>query len=209
MRDLSRWIPTGILSVGCLLLLSNQRQQVAALRAPLATISLDFPGYKAADQTIAPEEQRVAGMSHYVYRVFDRGAQDGFSVYVGYYEQQTQGHTIHSPKNCLPGAGWDALDASRRTFPTPAGPLTVNRYLLANKSARVLVYYWYQGRGRSEASEYRVKWNLLKDAALRGRTEEALVRVVVPIVPAMGDADSTATKAAQQLVSEVRDHLPI
>jgi len=204
-----RWIPAGILSVGCLLLLSVQRQFVATLRAPLSTIQVEAPGYTPTDGTIDPEEQRVAGMSHYLYRVFDRKAtEDAFSVYVGYYEQQTQGRTIHSPKNCLPGAGWDALSSERRTLETAAGPLTVNRYMLANKGARALVYYWYQGRGRTEASEYKVKWNLLRDAALRGRTEEALVRIVVPITPTIGNPDSLATSMAKQLVTEVREKLP-
>ena len=204
-----RWLPAGILSVGCLLLLSVQRQFVATLRAPLAAIRTVAPGFTSADGIIDPEEQRVAGMSHYLYRVFQRpGTEDAFSVYVGYYEQQTQGRTIHSPKNCLPGAGWDALSSERRTIATAAGPLTVNRYMLANKTARALVYYWYQGRGRTEASEYKVKWNLLRDAALRGRTEEALVRIVVPITPTMGNPDSMATAMAKQLVTEVRAKLP-
>jgi EpsI family protein len=57
----------------------------------------------------------------------------------------------------------------------------VNRYVLKNGAARAVVYYWYQGRGRVVASEYAVKWNLLRDAALAGHTEEALVRVVVPV----------------------------
>jgi EpsI family protein len=205
-----RWIPAGILSVGCLLLLSVQRQFVATLRGPLSTIQTTAPGYTPTDGTIDPEEQRVAGMSHYLYRVFDRPAtNDAFSVYVGYYEQQTQGRTIHSPKNCMPGAGWDALSSERRTIATAAGPLTVNRYLLANKGARALVYYWYQGRGRTEASEYKVKWNLLRDAALRGRTEEALVRIVVPLTPTVGNADSLAASMAKQLVTEVREKLPV
>jgi EpsI family protein len=205
-----RWIPAGILSVGCLLLLSVQRQFVATLRGPLSTIQTTAPGYTPTDGTIDPEEQRVAGMSHYLYRVFDRPAtNDAFSVYVGYYEQQTQGRTIHSPKNCMPGAGWDALSSERRTIATAAGPLTVNRYLLANKGACALVYYWYQGRGRTEASEYKVKWNLLRDAALRGRTEEALVRIVVPLTPTVGNADSLAASMAKQLVTEVREKLPV
>jgi hypothetical protein len=50
------------------------------------------------------------------------------------------------------------------------------------------VYYWYQGRGRVAASEYQVKWELLRDAALRARTEEAMVRIVVPLGAAAKDA---------------------
>jgi hypothetical protein len=80
--------------------------------------------------------------------------------------------------------------------------------MLANQSARALVYYWYQGRGRTEASEYRVKWNLLRDAALRGRTEEALVRIVVPIVPGMENPDAIAEAMAKKLPGEVWEKLP-
>jgi hypothetical protein len=95
----------------------------------------------------------------------------------------------------------------------------MNRFLLANKGAQALVYYWYQGRGRVEASEYTVKFNLLRDAALHGRTEEALVRIVVPIdvrqaptqaqlAAARARADSLAERLAVQLVPGVGRVLP-
>ena len=56
----------------------------------------------------------------------------------------------------------------------------MNQYVLKNGPATAVVFYWYQGRGRIVANEYAVKWNLLRDAAVAGHTEEALVRVVVP-----------------------------
>jgi hypothetical protein len=87
-----------------------------------------------------------------------------------------------------------------------------------------MVYYWYQGRGRVEANEYRVKWNLLRDAAMHGRTEEALVRIVVPILVPQGEngradtpamlavraqADSMASQMTRQLVPQVDAALPV
>lgn len=210
MRSSHRWIPAILLGFGCLLLLSVKRQRAMALRAPLQSIELDAPdGYRAFDQVISEEERKVAGMSDYVLRVFHSDSTTLFSVYVGYYEEQTQGRTIHSPRNCLPGAGWEPLDQETRTIQTAGGPIAVNRYLLANQASRALVYYWYQGRGRTEANEYRVKWNLLRDAALRGRTEEALVRIVVPLSPTMKDADGIAERMAAQLAGEVWEKLPV
>jgi EpsI family protein len=76
--------------------------------------------------------------------------------------------------------------------------VTVNRYLIQNGTSRAIVLYWYQGRGRVAASEYAVKWDLLRDAALRGRTEEALVRVAVPV-----DGDENAEAAAFDLAARV------
>jgi len=71
-----------------------------------------------------------------------------------------------------------------------------------------LVYYWYQGRGRISSNEYRVKWELLRDAALRGRSEEALVRIVLPLEGSEAAADSLAAAAARVLIPAVDRALP-
>ena len=69
------------------------------------------------------------------------------------------------------------------------------------------------------ASEYRVKWNLLRDATLLGHTEEALVRVIVPVADrgaaslaaktdASDRADALADSVAGRLLIEVARALP-
>ena len=126
------------------------------------------------------DDQFDAGEAARKLREYRRDSAQLFTTYVGYYDKQVQGKTIHSPKNCLPGAGWEILNTSSIALPGAEKLGQVNRVLLANKGTRALVYYWYQGRGRIESNEYKVKWNLLRDAALFGRTEEALVRIVVP-----------------------------
>lgn len=210
MRSWHRWAPAGCFGFGCLLLLSVQRQVAMPLRGDLDSLPRQMAGYTGYDQVISQAEQDVAGMSHYSLRTFvDADTMPAFSVYVGYYEQQTQGRTIHSPKNCLPGAGWEALSSSRVPVVTGSDTSLVNRYELANKDVRALVYYWYQGRGRVASSEYAVKWDLLRDAALTGRTEEALVRIVIPL----GDEritqpDSLAQQVARVMIPEVAAILP-
>ena len=219
MADLSRFAPAALLGVGCLLISGIRAQQRVAPRQPLGSIQVNVPGYVARDTTVDAAEQKVAGMSHYLSRLYERGPDTpGFGVYVGYYDMQVQGKSIHSPKNCLPGAGWEPLSADVRTVAVPGGDSAhVNRFLLANKGAQALVYYWYEGRGRVEPSEYRVKWNLIRDAAQYGRTEEALVRIVVPIDtrnlrpgqrPDYTAADQLASTIAGQLVTGVRNVLP-
>lgn len=228
MADLARFAPAALLGVGCLLISGVREQQQLPPRRPIPSIPIAAPaGYQARDIEVPEAERKVAGMSHYVMRAFQRDSLDpGFSVYIGYYDYQVQGKSIHSPKNCLPGAGWEAVENGTRTFAAADGrPVTVNRYFAANteRRAQALVYYWYAGRGRVEANEYAVKWHLLRDAALYGRTEEALVRLVVPIVTPPGtspertqaalaaaraSADSLATGLARQLVPDVAAALP-
>jgi EpsI family protein len=187
-------------------------QRVMPLRAPLATaIPGTLAGWASQDIEVSEEEQRVAGMDSYVMRVHQpvgAAADSWFTVYVGYYESQAQGNTIHSPKNCLPGGGWEPLTSQRQAIATPLGEITVNRYLIANGAAKSLVLYWYQGRGRVEANEYTVKWDLLRDQALLGRSDEALVRVIVPVTTTEDAAYAQAEQVAKELVVHVDRALP-
>jgi len=53
------------------------------------------------------------------------------SLYIGYYESQRTEATYHSPKNCLPGAGWNFADTSIASVPmTKNGPsIRINKVL--------------------------------------------------------------------------------
>jgi EpsI family protein len=110
----------------------------------------------------------------------------------------------------MPGSGWEALQSRTAAIPLAgSGSVEVNRYLLVNEGQQVLVLYWYQGRGRVVASEYEAKWDLLVDAAVKRRSDEALVRVVVPLVDGGEErAFELATKFAQELVPALNDALP-
>jgi EpsI family protein len=207
------------MAVGVILTLSTTRQTPVELDVPLKTLPLNLAGFYGTDRPVTEEEQRVAGMSDYVFRTFARDTTALFSVYVGYYESQVTGKTIHSPRNCLPGAGWQQVESGRKNLTVNGQSVTVNRYLLANGPSQAVVYYWYQGRGRVAWSEYRVKWDLLRDAAKHGRTEEALVRIMVPLTEATAGsaaeltdrvkrADDIATKVAYDLLPQVERVLP-
>jgi len=190
-RDYRLYLPALALMIGTGFTWNARSQDAVPLAAPLTGVLPVVQGYRTEDQRISDDERRVAGMSDYVARVYWRDSVPAFSTFVSYYERQTQGKTIHSPRNCLPGAGWEILTAGQQDITIDGAKRTLNRYVLKNGVATAVVYYWYQGRGRIVSNEYRVKWNLLRDAAVAGHTEEALVRVVVP-VPASANPNDEA-----------------
>ncbi len=207
-RQLRAYLPAIILLAGCGLIWQTHSQRAVPLAAPLGTVLPRWADYGVQDQHVTPEERRVAGMSDYVARMYLRDSTVAFTTLVSYYDRQSQGKTIHSPRNCLPGAGWEILRGGTRSIVVDGVPRVVNQYILKNGAATAVAYYWYQGRGRIVASEYRVKWNLLRDAALLGHTEEALVRVVVfPTEPSSADADSAATDRAYAQANVLGDEI--
>jgi EpsI family protein len=208
MKRLAPWVPAGMFGLGILLLRGVDRQSTMPLRVPLTEIPTSIMDHQSRDLPVSAEEQKVAGMNSFVFREYRADSASAFSVYVGYYEQQTQGRTIHSPRNCLPGAGWEPLEVSDREITLGTERAMVRRYVLAKDAKRALVYYWYQGRGRISSNEYKVKWELLRDAALRGRSEEALVRIVLPLEGSEAAADSLAAATARVLIPAIDRSLP-
>ena len=222
MASVSSYVPALILCAGVGLLgLTHDQERPRPLK-PIAGILSDLPGYSLSLVQVDTNSQRVAGMDEYVNRVFTKDSVQVFSLYVGYYTYQTQGKSIHSPRNCLPGAGWEPVESA--TLPIASAPgigsRDMNKYVLANQGTYAAVYYWYQGRGRIESNEYTVKYNLMRDAAVFGRTEEALVRLVVPlhtrqdrsqehIRAEIQRADSLAMSVAPRLSREVAAALPV
>ena len=207
------WAPACILAAGALLTFGSNTQPGVALRVPLgAAVPDQIAGYTGLDLSLSAAERHVAGVTGYLLRSYVASAGDrgptSFSLYVGYYDRQSQGHTIHSPKNCLPGAGWEPLTSQTVLIPAPGGPVTVNRYLLHNGSQQALVLYWYQGRGRITANEYVVKWHLLRDSALRRRSDEALVRLVFPVAVSEDQTFARAAEVARILIPALERALP-
>jgi EpsI family protein len=132
------------------------------------------------------------------------------SLFVAWFRTQRGGiRQPHSPKVCLPASGWTPEVTDEVTFDTAAGPITVNRYIVANRTGRAVVLYWYQTPRRAIAGEWAAKLWLVADALRDKRTDTALVRVIA--WPA-GGSDEAATAVAirftRTLYPVLREYLP-
>jgi EpsI family protein len=218
-----KWAPAIVLTAGCILTLGAAKQREMPLEHSIhQVIPVEILGFAGQDLAVSDAEADIAGFSNYLFRVYERPAGDSpapspaegmeqapwFSLYVGYYTSQTRGKTIHSPKNCMPGAGWEALSSEGVEIDLGDRKVTVNRYILQNGEERVLALYWYQGRGRVAHNEYLVKVNLLLDAALRRRSDEALVRIIVPMNQDPEGASVLANRLTTEVIPQLERALP-
>jgi EpsI family protein len=154
---------------------------MAAPQRTIAGFPLSLGEWRSAgDVPFTGTIESVLGVDEYVNRVYRNAQGDELGLYVGYYRMQRQGAAIHSPLNCLPGAGWQPVSSERVSLGDAAGPL-VNRVVVQKGEAQQLVYYWYQSSGRVIASEYWSKFYLVSDSIVRRRSDAALVRIVEPV----------------------------
>ena len=143
-----------------------------------------------------------------------RNAHDAtINLYVGYYATQRANKVPHSPRACLPGGGWKISDISEYGLPgvvSSGQPMKVNRAMIEKGNEKLLVYYWFQQRGRIITDEYVVKGYLLWDAMNSSRSDGALVRLMAPLLPGqeIADTDATLTRFAASILPELPHYVP-
>ena len=207
-----------ILAVLCLLcsgyLARMSGAEAVPLRQPLAELPMTIDGWSGTETArFSPQIERVLGVDEYISRTYAENRNSRVSLYMGYYQSQRQGDTIHSPLNCLPGAGWQPVASGRASISVGNGSekIEVNQYVIQKGLERQVVLYWYQSHGRVVASEYASKAYMVLDAIRTNRTDAALVRITSPIGP--GDPDGSAaaaraTRFVQSVFPLLRSYLP-
>ena len=185
MKSARFWIVVVLLTSTALLLHARGDTDFIPVSTPLTQLPPILAGWEGRDVAIDQEELRILGPGDFLSRIYqleDRSPPIG--LFIGYFRSQRTGATIHSPKNCLPGAGWVfqssqyILLKDRREHSHQVG-----EYLIAKGDTRQVAIYWYQAHGRSIASEYMAKYYLVADAMRLNRTDGALVRVITPVAP--------------------------
>ena len=191
------WASIGlfVLTAGAALAIS-QRPEPLIERTPLTAFPMQLGEWRGTPATIEGMYLEQLQLDDYIIADYRNPAGDVLNFYVAWYNNQRAGHSVHSPRSCLPGGGWVI---NRHTREVVAGtaeagrPLAVNRVEIQMGDNRQLVYYWFQQRGRDITNEYLVKWWLFWDSLTRNRSDGALVRLVVPV----GEGESLADAEAQ------------
>lgn len=161
----------------------SERRVPDTLAQPLPAIPGRLGGWVAgADGTLDERVLSVLKPTSYLSREYSSQG-NGVGLFIAYYAHQRSGESMHSPKNCLPGAGWEVWDYGTVTVDLAGRKVGINKYSVQNGASRMVVLYWYQSRKRIVASEYLGKIFLVRDALLDGVTSGSIVRLTLPDRP--------------------------
>jgi EpsI family protein len=196
-----------LLTGAALFLHARHRDEVVVSRRQFSSFPESVGVWTGRDENISQDVLETLGPGDFLARTYqaDSVAYLPVSLFVAYFPSQRFGSTVHSPKNCLPGAGWSAVESGTVPISLPGqAPFLANRYLIAKGAERGLVLYWYRAHDRSTASEYWAKLYLLEDSIRFDRSDGALIRFTTEVAPQESEAD-----AERRLMYLLRDIVPI
>ena len=194
------------------LLQAHERPEIVPPHQDISNFPMRIGSWSGKQLSLDPDELAVLGPGEFLVRDYRQSVNEpAVNLYIAYFPSQRTGDTIHSPKNCLPGAGWVPDESSRLPIRRAGGnTVIVNRYIISKGLSRALVLYWYQAHGRVTASEYWAKVFLVTDAIRINRTDGALVRIVteIPAGTSDDDAQTTALNFTHQILPLLDTYIP-
>jgi len=189
-----------------------ERPEVTPTHADFVDFPAALGGWTGSRETLEPVFLQALRLDDYLLMNYRSVDGSPVNLYIAYYRSQRNGLSVHSPRLCLPGDGWEIKKFEQYALPRSDGrtPLPVNRVLIQKGGQRQLVYYWFMERGRRLTNEYVVRWYLFWDALTMNRTDGALVRLVVPI-PKDGteaEADRILTRFFTEAEAPIGRYVP-
>ena len=154
---------------------------------------------------------KVLGVDDYLSRAYYRPDGAAVGLYMGFYNSQRQGDTIHSPLNCLPGAGWEPVSEGRLHIAEcrRRGPSTWTS--IATSCKRVSIGSWCCIGTRATAASWPASTSsrlfLIHDAIRLNRTDGSMVRVIAPVAVDAQDGGASAERLAIEFVRTLVPHL--
>ncbi len=136
------------------------------------------------------------------------GANSEVSLFMAWYADQTNGG-VHTPEICLPAAGWEIAWLERSDIGPDLGmnePFQLNRAIIQRGEARMMVFYWFEQRGRRVAWDIAAKFYLMYDGMTTRRTDGAMLRLTTPIRP--NESDEAAEARLLEVLGEMQAPLP-
>jgi EpsI family protein len=165
----------------------------------------------AGDQKIDRDSMKILQVDDYIMRSYQNSEGDTISLYIGFFNCQVEGKGIHSPRQCLPGAGWSAVSSSVYQMPARnhnSEEVPVNKFVMQKGGERQLYIFWYHGRGRIYASEYWNKIYLIWDGLTKRRTDGALIRINSSVEGNNDDAFKKQIEFIKLLFPMLEEYIP-
>lgn len=177
----------------------QDRQQYLPERPGLATFPLELGRWHGTPLPLDADSAAILKATDHLLVDYTVAAAPPVNLWVAYYDSQVADAAIHSPKECLPGAGWEYVELATAAAPVRPGtlePFALNRAVIAKGQRTMIMYYWLDMRGRKITNDILMKFYNFYDSVMQGRSDGALVRMFTPV--AAGESVAAAEARLQR-----------
>jgi EpsI family protein len=202
-----------ILLLTGILLQARSRNEIYPQRSQLAGLPHEIGAWTGNDIGIPQDQLNILGPGDFLLRIYqnNKESEPYVGLFIAYFPSQRAGDTIHSPKHCLPGAGWLPVENERVQLSLAGGkPFPANRYIIAKGTEKQMVLYWYLAHNRAIASEYWAKFYLVADSMTMNRSDGSLIRLTTPLIPGQNPAiaQERLVSFASQVMPQMDQYIP-
>lgn len=178
---------------------------------PFSTFPTQIGEWKGEEDHFDSQVYQVLGVDDSFYANYHNNDGNWINFYVGFYQSQSEGELIHSPKNCMPGGGWNIIASQVVPIKIEGNSsvqINIIKLVLKKGASKQISYYWYQSRGRIISSEYMQKIYLVWDSITRNRTDGSFVRLIAPVISAEQDTEAILENFIQDVYPILRQYIP-
>jgi EpsI family protein len=191
----ARIIVISLVFIATALLFTSLGLNTAPSIRPLTQLPQEFGEWRMVNQqAFSPEIIAVLRPTDYLSRAYADGRGNVVQLYIGFHDGSERSGPIHSPKNCLPGGGWNNIAEKKLLIHTGGSDLHLVHGLFQKGSEKALYIYWFQLREKSVTEEYQLKFFQLYNSIVNKRRDATFVRVSVPVAADEKAASAIAVK---------------
>ena len=164
----------------------QSKEPVIVDRRPFAAYPQQLEQWQGTAASISANLEETLAASDYLLADYIKVGEeeDIVNLWIAYFDHNSRKGVGHTPKGCLPGAGWefDRLDRVQSSFQNFDGERFVLMRGIARKSGRRILFYYWLENGEAQYVDNRV-FGLVNayKSLLNKPTDAGLVRVVTPL----------------------------
>lgn len=146
--------------------------------------------------------------SDYLSRSYKNAHGDQLGLYLGFHNGGPESGPIHSPKQCLPGSGWNRLNGEVHTLTIEGRKVSFVSSVYQKDQERQLFLYWFQVRNETLTNEYALKMAMIQNSLLANRRDSAFIRLSLMVTENESAALATGEKFMRDFVPLLTNFLP-
>jgi len=183
------------------------------LVVPLARSFVDFPpthnGWRMVGQsTLSENVMKVLMPTEYLSRRYASESGDVVDMYLSFFDGGPDSGRIHSPKNCVAGAGWTELSSERVVMNLGGEDVNLVKSIYAKDATREVIYYWFDMRGNTMSDEYSLKLAEITGSMFHRRRDQSFMRISVQARDNVDAAQKRVEDFLRDFYPLIRDYLP-